>query len=81
MDATYTLTEFFGWCSVINVALLASAAIAILLFAGPVRRIHSGMFGISEDDLPRAYFEYLARYKLGILIFNIVPYIALRLME
>ncbi len=54
MDATNILTEFFRWCSVINVALLATAAVAILLFAGPVRRIHSGMFGISGDNLPRA---------------------------
>lgn len=81
MDSMQTFTTFLGWCSVINVALLAGAAIAIVLFKLPVRRIHAAMFEISEDDLPRAYFEYLARYKLGILIFNIVPYIALRVME
>ena len=43
-------------------------------------RIHSNFFSLREDDLRRAYFDYLARYKIAIFIFNLAPYGALKLM-
>jgi hypothetical protein len=39
------------------------------------------MFGLGEADLSRAYFQYLAHYKIAILVFNLIPYVAVRLIE
>ena len=41
---------------------------------------HGKMFGLSEADLSRQYFQYVANYKIAIVVFNLVPYIALVLM-
>jgi hypothetical protein len=42
--------------------------------------IHSQMFHVQSDELSQIYLEYLAWYKLLWMIFNLVPYISLRVM-
>ena len=72
--------EFLGWCSVINIGLLIFSGIFVVLFRGPISRIHAKMFNLDESNMSRAYFQYLAHYKIAIIVFNIVPYFALRIM-
>jgi hypothetical protein len=52
-----------------------------MLAGGPIKRLHAKMFGLSEEDLSRAYFQYLAQYKIAIFVFNLAPYLALRIVE
>ena len=42
--------------------------------------IHQKMLGMSETDLSKVYFQYMAQYKIFIFIFNLVPYLALRVV-
>jgi hypothetical protein len=79
MDMT-AIQEFLGWCSLINVGLLTFSAVVVVWLRGPISRIHAKMFALEPDGLPRVYFEYLALYKIAIIIFNIVPYVALRII-
>ena len=44
-----------------------------------ITRLHSRMFGVNENEIPALYFQYLGYYKLLILIFNLVPYIAMKI--
>ena len=74
------LTAFFGWCSVINLATLILSSAALVLFKRPVSAIHSRMMGVPEGGLPGLYFQYLGFYKIGIFLFNLAPYIALRII-
>lgn len=80
MDSPGLFTAFFGWCSVINIALLLLATVFISAFNRFTKTINAKMFNVSMTELDIIYFSYLAYYKLGILIFNIVPYVALKLM-
>jgi len=80
MSSIETITEFLGWCSVINIGLLILASIFLVIVRGPISKIHTKMFGLSEADISRAYFQYLAQYKIAILVFNLVPYVALKIM-
>ncbi|MBE2181624.1 MAG: hypothetical protein IAE97_14255 [Chthoniobacterales bacterium] len=75
-----SLQELLGWCTVINVGVLLFSTVMMALFRRSVARIHARIFGMSEAELSCAYFQYLARYKIAILVFNFVPYIALRIM-
>jgi len=43
-------------------------------------RVHGSMFAMDEQALSKAYFGYLAHYKLLVLVFNLVPYIALKII-
>ena len=56
------------------------ASLAITAMRATMKRVHSSMFGLADDDLDRAYFQYLAQYKIAIFVFNLVPYFALRLI-
>ncbi len=80
MNTIEAAREFLGWCSVINIGLLIFSGIFVVLFRGPISRIHAKMFNLDESNISRAYFQYLAQYKIAIIVFNIVPYFALRIM-
>lgn len=75
-----TLTVFLGWCSVINIGVLLFSTIMLVLMKGPISRIHSKLFSVRQDDIVPVYFQYLGGYKIAIFIFNLVPYIALKVM-
>ena len=80
MDSIETIREFLGWCSVINIGMLFISTIMLTLMRSWVVRIHASMTGVSEEELPRIYIEFLGNYKILIIIFNVVPYVALRIM-
>ncbi len=80
MDTIEAMRGFFGWCSVINIGLLMLSSILIIAIRGPVSRIHAKMFDLDESDVRHAYFQYLGQYKIAIIVFNIVPYFALKIM-
>ena len=75
-----TLTTFLGWCTLINFGLLLIFTFFLTAFRKPIERIHSKMFRIDTEVLPREYFLYLANFKIGVLIFNFVPWVALKIM-
>jgi hypothetical protein len=80
MTTINELTVFFGWCSVISMVFLVFAGLSISLFKGFIINVHSKILSIPPSELPILYFKYLANYKVVILIFNLTPYIALKLM-
>lgn len=75
-----TLTSLLGWCTLLNLVLYGLSAVALSVLRGPTMRLHRRCFGPPEADLPRLYFQFLGNYKIAILVFNLVPYCALRLM-
>jgi hypothetical protein len=81
MDSLEALRAFFGWCTAINFGLLLIAALAIIALRGSIASIHGRMFGLDEKELAHQYFQYLARYKSAIFMFNLVPYAALWVMS
>ena len=80
MSSLETLTAFLGWCTVINIGLLMFAAVVLGLMRGPISQIHAKMFDLNESDLSREYFRYLAQYKIAVLVLNLVPYVALKMI-
>ena len=75
-----TLTEFFSWVSIINIAVLMISGLPVMLMRDVISKIHSKIFGLNPEDLGRAYFQYLAQFKIATIVFSIAPYIALKIM-
>ncbi|HHA19786.1 MAG TPA: hypothetical protein ENK70_08785 [Methylophaga sp.] len=75
-----SLTELLGWASIVNIAILLFSTLLLIAMRGAVTNLHSKLFGLDEKDLGRAYFQYLAQYKIAIITLNITPYIALKIM-
>ena len=80
MNSVETLREFLGWCSVINIGVLLLSSTMVVLMRGWLVNIHARMTGMNEEELPVLYFQILGNYKMLIILLNIVPYIALRIM-
>ena len=75
-----TLTEFLGWATVINICFLFLVSISVMLMRNSMISLHGRMFGLDSVDLSRAYFQYIAQYKIAVFIFSLVPYIALKII-
>lgn len=80
MENLQTLTTFLGWCTVINFVFLIVASLVLIAMPGLVTKVHSSMFGLDENVLRRDYVNYLANYKILIIVLNLVPYAALRII-
>jgi hypothetical protein len=75
-----TLAAFLGWCTLINMGMLIFASLAMVSMRETMMKMHGSMFGLDDTDLARAYFQYLAQYKILVFVFNLMPYLALRIM-
>lgn len=71
------IKDFFMWCTIINVALLLLSSLLCVVSANWIFGIHSKLFSISRDAFNVLIYSYLAVYKILIIVFCIVPYIAL----
>ena len=74
------LANFLGWCTLLNFALLILASVALTVTGKSILVFHGRLMGLEPVELSKAYFNYLANYKILILVFNLVPYFALRIM-
>ena len=73
-------TTFLGWWTAIDVVLLLFAAVVVISLRGLIMRLHSRLLGIAESELPRLYFHWLAQFKVMVIVFNLVPWLALKAM-
>lgn len=80
MTGINELSVFFGWCTVINLSIYAFSALFIIVFKRFTMSLHSKVVGIDSAELPKLYFKFLSNYKVAILMFNLAPYISLKLM-
>lgn len=75
-----SIQGILGWCTVINIGLLVFSSLLVVGFRSSMARLHGKMFALNEEDISRAYFQYLAQFKILVIVFNVTPYIALRLL-
>lgn len=74
------LTAFLGWMTVINLAVYVFAAACVTLCRDRITRLQARLTGLGAEEWPRVYVDFLSRYKLLILVFNLAPYLASRIV-
>ena len=77
---TEKLTAFFKWCSIINGVLLVLAILGIVLGPEFGHTLQSRMFQVAPGNLSVALYMFLGMFKIFWLVFNVVPYVALRIV-
>ena len=80
METFETVRAVLGWSTLLNLGVLGFAAIAVMAAGGAIKGIHSRLYSLSDADLDRAYFQYMANYKIAIFVFNLAPYLAMRIV-
>jgi len=72
-----TLTSFFMWCAIINASLLTFWTIIFVAIPDFVYRTQSIFFPIPRETFNMAIYAFLALFKIFVLFFNVVPFVAL----
>lgn len=78
--AVETIRDVLGWCSVINFGLLLWWWIFLMLAHDFVYRFHGKWFNLTVEQFDAIHYKGMMFYKLCLFLFNIVPYLALRIV-
>jgi hypothetical protein len=76
-----TARGFFLWCSVINYALLLVWVVLATLGRDRLYRLWSRRFRLPPEQFDAINIGGITLYKMGVLLFNVVPCIALYLVK
>jgi hypothetical protein len=74
------LRDFFAWCAVINMGLLLFWVLWLWLAHDFVYRVHGRWFKLSVEQFNTIHYTGMLYFKIGIFLFNLVPYFALRII-
>ena len=69
-----------GWCMVINFGLIIIWALALVFAPNLTYRTQRLVTRISQEDFELTIYKLIGQYKLGVMLFNFAPYVALRIV-
>ena len=75
------IKELFKWMTLINIGILIFSTIMIVLLKSFIAEFHGKLFGIGPDAIASITYGYLGLLKALILVFNLVPYLALEILN
>jgi hypothetical protein len=74
------IRSVLAWCAVINIGLLLWWFLFFAVAHDWTYRFHSIWFNLSVDKFDTIHYAGMALFKMGIILFNLVPYFALRIV-
>ena len=75
-----SIRAFFMWCTILNFALLLFSSLFCICAADWVYQIHRKLFSISREAFNVLIESFIGLYKILVIMFNIIPYIALSII-
>ncbi len=75
-----TIRATLGWCAVIDMGLLLWWFLFFTLAHDLMYRFHSKWFNLSIEKFDAIHYAGIAYFKIGIFMFHLVPYLALRIV-
>ena len=73
-------TAMLGWCTLINFGLLIWWLLFVVLAHDWTFRVHTKWFKISPEQFDVIHYSLMGAFKLVVIVFNLVPYLALRIV-
>jgi hypothetical protein len=75
-----TLQEILGWCSLINMGLLLWWFLAFVFAHDWMYDLDRRWFKLSVEQFDAIHYGAMGIMKMMVLVFNLAPYVVLRLM-
>jgi hypothetical protein len=69
------------WCTIINYGILLVWLLAFISAHDPIQRLHDRWFHLSRDQFDVLHYGGMAIFKIGILLFNLIPFIAMSIVS
>ena len=76
----FPLGSFLLWCTIINYLVLLVWFAAFSVAHNWMVKLHGRWFRLTTAQFDAIHYGGMAVYKVGILLLNLVPYIALRIV-
>ncbi len=73
------LTSFLAWCTLVNLVILILWFFFLTAGGGWVRSMHGKWFDLAEAEFAATHYRTIAYFKVLWVIFNLTPYLVLRL--
>lgn len=74
------LTDFLLYCTLINYVILLIWFFAFTFAKSWMKKLHRQWFNLSDQNFDAIHYSAMAVYKIGILLLNLAPFIALKLL-
>ncbi len=72
-------TSFLAWCTLLNLVFLLLWFFFLTAGGGWVRRMHGKWFNLTDEGFAAVHYKMVAYFKLLWVMFNLTPYLVLRL--
>jgi len=76
----HELQSVLVWCLILNYALLILWFAVFVLAHDTLYRLHTRWFKLSPEVFDAGHYIGMATYKIGIMLFVLIPFIALWIM-
>jgi len=73
--------QFLAWCTVVHFGILLLWLLMLTVARDWVQKFHGKWFKLTREQFEVIHYSGMAIYKLGILLFSLVPYLVLRFIS
>ena len=74
------IRDVLGWCTLINLGVLLWWFFFFTVAQDWTYRLHTKWFKLSVEQFDAVHYAGMAYFKLTVFAFNLVPYLALRIV-
>ena len=74
------IRRVFAWCIVMNIGLLLWWFLFFTLAHDWMYRIHKKWFNLTVETFDTIHYAGMAVFKIGTLLFCLIPYLAMRIV-
>jgi hypothetical protein len=78
--STETIRSVLLGCAAMNYGILLLWFLVFRFAHDPMFRLHSRWFRLQAEQFDAIHYTAMSIYKIGILLFNLVPYIVFRIL-
>jgi L-cystine uptake protein TcyP (sodium:dicarboxylate symporter family) len=76
-----TLIDFFKWCSIINGTIIIISVVIFSFFSDFSYKNNKKLFAGDKKQFNQTIYTILLCYKMIVLVFNVVPYFVLLIIN
>ena len=76
-----TLTTFFMWCTILNLGVMIAWTIVLASAPDFMYRMQTKWFPMPQETFNVVVYSALGMYRIVFVVFNLVPYVALLLVQ
>jgi len=73
----HVVRDVLLWCTVINYGVLLCWFLVFIFAHDWMLRLHGRWFRMPVEQFDTIHYAAMAMYKMGIILLNLVPYVAL----